>query len=79
MGKPNHSFEKRRRELEKKKKQEAKRQRRLERKKAPAAEEPNQDQIVLPSTPQAQIDMPGSVTEVESEVISNVQNTNFQN
>ena len=53
MGKPNHSFEKRRRELEKKKKQEAKRQRKLERKNAPVAEEPNQDQIILPFTHQA--------------------------
>ena len=53
MGKPNHSFEKRRRELEKKKKQEAKRQRKLERKNAPAAEELDQDPIILPSTPQA--------------------------
>ena len=67
MGKPNHSFEKRRRELEKKKKQEAKRQRKLERKNAPVAEELNQDQIIPPSTPQAQIDVPGSVLEVESE------------
>ncbi len=53
MGKPNHSFEKRRRELEKKKKQEAKRQRKLERKNAPVAEETDQDQIILPFTPQA--------------------------
>ena len=67
MGKPNHSFEKRRRELEKKKKQEAKRQRKLERKNAPVAEETDQDQIILPLTPQAQIGMPGSVPEVESE------------
>jgi hypothetical protein len=67
MGKPNHSFEKRRREIEKKKKQEAKRQRRLERKNAPAAEELDQDQVILPSTPEAQIDIPGSVIEVESE------------
>jgi len=44
MGKPNHSYEKRRRELEKKKKQEAKRQRKLEKKKTPAAEELNQGQ-----------------------------------
>lgn len=49
MGKPNHSFEKRRRELEKKKKQEAKRQRKLERKNAPVAEalEPDQDQVQI--------------------------------
>ena len=38
MGRPNHSYEKRRRELEKKKKQEAKRLRKLEKNKAPAAE-----------------------------------------
>ena len=44
MGKPYHSFEKRRRELEKKKKQEAKRQRRLEKNKTPEAEELNQEQ-----------------------------------
>lgn len=43
MGKPNHSFEKRRREIEKKKKQEAKRQRKLERKNAAAVDEQNQD------------------------------------
>ena len=53
MAKSKHSFEKRRRELEKKKKQEEKRQRKLERKNAPVAEEPNQDPIILPSTPQA--------------------------
>jgi len=44
MGRPNHSFEKRRRELEKKKKQEAKRLRKLEKNKTPAAEEIDQEQ-----------------------------------
>ena len=44
MGKPNHSYEKRRRELEKKKKQEVKRLRRFEKNKTPATEELNQDQ-----------------------------------
>ncbi|KPK41308.1 MAG: hypothetical protein AMJ65_09755 [Phycisphaerae bacterium SG8_4] len=67
MGKPNHSFEKRRRELEKKKKQEAKRQRKLERKNAPAAEEPDQDKSIPPFTAQVQIGTPGSVLEVGSE------------
>ena len=43
MGKPNHSFEKRRRELEKKKKKEAKRQLKLERKNALKAGELNPD------------------------------------
>ncbi|MHC4117409.1 MAG: hypothetical protein ACYSWO_07860 [Planctomycetota bacterium] len=38
MGRTNYSFDKRRRELEKKKKQEAKRLRKLERNKVPAAE-----------------------------------------
>ncbi len=43
MGKPNHSYEKRRRELEKKKKKETKRQRKLEKKNAAAAEDQEQE------------------------------------
>ena len=43
MGRPNYSFEKRRRELDKKKKREAKRLRKLERSETPPAEEPDQE------------------------------------
>ena len=46
MGKPNHSFEKRRREMDKKKKKEEKRQRKLEKKNAPETDELNPEETL---------------------------------
>lgn len=65
MGKPNHSFEKRRRELEKRKKQEEKRQRKLERKSAAAVDELNQDQDQnAESLDKQNVQSPDSLTEI---------------